>query len=171
MKRISILVMAAITVCALALITFAASRTDDEAFGIKIPPGYRDWKLISVAHEAGNLNDLRAVLGNDVAIKAYRDGKVPFPDGTIIARLAWKYVPSEENNKAFGREQSWIPGEPTNAQFMVKDSKKYAVTGGWGFAVFKNGKPDDKADLKTCFPCHLPVKERDFVFTKYAPTP
>ena len=173
MKRISILVIA-IAVCAVAFIAFAASGADDEAapiFGIKIPPGYRDWKLISVAHEAGNLNDLRAVLGNDVAIKAYQEGKVPFPDGTIITRLAWKYVPSEENNKVFGREQSFVTGEPTNVQFMVKDSKKYAETGGWGFAQFKNGKPDDKADLKTCFPCHVPIKERDYVFTKYAPTP
>ena len=56
-----------------------------------------------MAHEEGNLNDLRAILGNDVAIKAYREGKLPFPDGTIIARLAWSYVPSEENNKVFGR--------------------------------------------------------------------
>jgi hypothetical protein len=61
------------------------------------------WKLISVAHEEGSLNDLRALLGNDVTIKAYREGKLPFPDGTIIARLAWSYVPSEENNKVFGR--------------------------------------------------------------------
>jgi len=76
----------------------ASGRSDGEAdpvFGITIPPGYRDWKLISVAHEEGNLNDLRALLGNDVAIKAYREGKLPFPDGTIIARLAWSYVPSE----------------------------------------------------------------------------
>ena len=51
----------------------------------KFPPDYRDWKLISVAHEAGNNNDLRAILGNDVAIESYRDGKLPFPDGTIIA--------------------------------------------------------------------------------------
>lgn len=63
------------------------------------PAGCRDWKLVSVAHEEGNLNDLRAVLGNDIAIKAYRERKLPFPDGSIIARLAWKYVPSEENNK------------------------------------------------------------------------
>ena len=112
--------------CAVALIAFAAGRSDDEAaplFGIKLPPGYRDWKLISVAHEEGNLNDLRAVLGNDIAIKAYREGKLPFPDGTIIARLAWSYVPSEENNKVFGRSQSFVAGSATNVQFMVKDSK------------------------------------------------
>jgi hypothetical protein len=53
---------------------------------------------------------------------------------------------------------------------MVKDSRKYAATGGWGFAQFdKSGKPADEAKLKTCFPCHEPVKARDFVFTHYAP--
>jgi len=150
----------------------ASGRSDGEAetvFGITIPPGYRDWKLISVAHEEGNLNDLRALLGNDVAIKAYREGRLPFPDGTIIARLAWSYVPSEENNKVFGRSQSFVAGPATNVQFMVKNSKKYAATGGWGFAQFKDGKPADAALLKTCFPCHEPVKGRDFVFTQYAP--
>ena len=150
----------------------ASGRSDGEAdpvFGITIPPGYRDWKLISVAHEEDNLNDLRALLGNDVAIKAYRAGKLPFPDGTIIARLAWSYVPSEENNKVFGRSQSFVAGPATNVQFMVKDSRKYAATGGWGFAQFKDGKPADEALLKTCFPCHEPVKARDFVFTHYAP--
>jgi len=150
----------------------AAGDADGEAapiFGIKIPTGYRDWKLISVAHEEGNNNDLRAVLGNDVAIKAYREGKLPFPDGTIIARLAWSYVPSEENNKAFGRPQSFVAGPPINVQFMVKDSIKYAATGGWGFAQFKDGKPDGTALLKTCFPCHQPAKAQDLVFTHYSP--
>src|SRR5215208_5953052 len=71
----------------------------------KLPAGYRDWRLISVAREEGSLDDIRAVLGNDLAIKAYRDGKPPFPDGTIIARLAWSHLPSEENNKVFGKAQ------------------------------------------------------------------
>ena len=94
-------------------------------YDIKIPAGYRDWRLISVAHEEGNLNDLRAQLGNDVAIKAFREGKLPFPDGTIIAALHWNYVSSEENNKVFGRVQSFVAGSPKNIQFMIKDSKKY----------------------------------------------
>ena len=138
-------------------------------FDVKLPAGYRDWRLISVAHEEGNLNDLRAVLGNDLAIKAYREGKLPFPDGAIIARLAWNYVPSEENNKVFGRSQSFVAGSPTNVQFMVKDSKKYAATGGWGFAQFNDGKPVDAAALGGCYGCHVPVKDRDFLFTRYAP--
>jgi hypothetical protein len=152
----------------------AAGQADEKAapFGIEIPPGYRDWRLVSVAHEEGKLNDIRAILGNDEAIKAYREGKLPFPDGTIIARIAWSYVPSEENNKVFGRQQSFVPGPPPSwyLQFMVKDSKKYATTAGWGFAQFdKDGKPADEALLKTCFPCHVPVKARDFVFTRYTP--
>jgi cytochrome c553 len=141
-------------------------------FGITIQAGYRDWRLISVAHEEGNLNDIRAILGNELALKAYREGKLPFPDGTIIARIAWKDVPSEENNKVFGRSQSFVPGSAPDwyLQFMVKDSKKYAATRGWGYAQFdKDGNPADEAKLKTCAPCHEPAKAGDFVFTHYAP--
>jgi len=173
MKGFAYLLLAVVALTGvLVYMAHASGHADGEAapiFGIKIPPGYRDWRLISVAHEEGNLNDLRALLGNDVAIMAYREGKLPFPDGTIIARLAWSYVPSEENNKVFGRSQSFVAGSATNVQFMVKDSRKYAATGGWGFAQFKDGKPADEALLKTCFPCHEPVQARDFVFTRYAP--
>jgi hypothetical protein len=153
--------------------TFSAGGADDQSspiFGIKIPPGYRDWRLISVAHEEGNLNDLRAILGNDAAITAAREGKLPFSDGTIIARLAWSYDPLEESSKAFGRLQSFVAGPPKNGvQFMVKDSSKYASTGGWGFAQFDNGKPAAEAVQNTCFPCHAIVKARDFVFNRYSP--
>jgi hypothetical protein len=141
-------------------------------FGITIPPGYRDWRLISVAHEEGNLNDIRAILGNDVAIEAYRRGTLPFPDGTIIARLAWAYVPSEENDKVFGRAQSFVAGPAAQwyLQLMVKDSKKYAATHGWGYAQFdEDGTPAGEAKINTCAPCHEPDKANDFVFTHYAP--
>src|SRR3989442_15920456 len=144
MKRIAYLLVAVAAVAGVVAYTAPASgQANGEAapiFGVKIPPGYRDWRLISVAHEEGNLNDLRAILGNDVAIKAYREGNRPFPDGTIMARLAWSYVPLEESEKAFGRLQSFLAGPPKNgAQFMVKDSRKYASTGGWGFAQFNDG--------------------------------
>ena len=173
MKRIAAVLLAMAAAAGVVAVTAPArGHADGDAaptFGITIPHGYRDWSLISVAHEEGNLNDLRAILGNDIGIAAYREGKLPYPDGTIIARLAWNYVSSEENNKVFGRAQSFVAGPATNVQFMVKDSKKYAGTGGWGFAQFKDGKPADEALLKTCFPCHEPVKARDFVFTRYAP--
>src|SRR5688500_19915052 len=67
-----------------------AARTIDQG---KLPDGYRDWRLISVAREEGDLDDIRAVLGNDIAIEAYRERTpaYPFPEGAIIARLAWSY--------------------------------------------------------------------------------
>ena len=173
MKRITFLVAVATVAGVIAFAAPASRHANQEAAPIfvkTIPPGYRDWRLISVAREEGDLNDIRAILGNDVSIKAYREAKLPFPDGTIIARLAWSHDASEENNKTFGRPQSFVAGAPKNGvQFMVKDSKKYASTGGWGFAHFDHGKPADETVLNTCFACHQAVKERDLVFTRYAP--
>jgi hypothetical protein len=170
MKPVSPFVIAAVMAGfgASAISSVAADPDDAPVLGGQPPPGYRDWRLVSIAHEAGALNDLRAVLGNDAAIEAYRGGKLPFPDGTIIARLAWRYVPSEENDKAFGRAQSFVAGAPTNVQFMVKDSRRYAATGGWGFAQFDDGKPTPVVG-RDCFGCHVPAKAQDFVFTHYAP--
>lgn len=174
MSRIVVVLVAvlALAVVVDSMVSALAEGEGESApvFGVGIPAGYRDWRLISVAHEEGDLNDLRAILGNDTAIRAYREGKLPYPDGTIIARLAWRYVPSEENNKVFGRPQSFVAGTPVNGvQFMIKDSKRYAASGGWGFAQFNDGKPADEAVHKTCFACHEPAKARDFVFTRYAP--
>ena len=156
MKRLALLLV----VVGMALVfTTRASRSNNQeatpVFVTEIPRGYREWRLVSVAHEEGNLNDIRAILGNDDAINAYRQGKLPFPEGTVIARIAWRHVPSEENNKVFGRAQSFVPGDapPWYLQFMVKDSKKYAATGGWGYAQFdKEGKPGPESDMKKCFP-------------------
>lgn len=158
-----------------------ASQGDNQdgapTFLTEIPQGFRDWKLIAVSRltrSDGN-TQLRAELGNDIALKAYREGKLPFPDGAIIAALHWNEVSSEENNKVLAKGfpgagiQSFVPGSDVNMQFMVKDSKKYGATGGWGFGDFTDSKPGDETLMKTCFACHLPAKDRDFVFTKYAP--
>ncbi len=152
----------------------AASGDASPIYGVTIPRGYRDWKVIAVDQlVTDKVDQLRAQLGNEIAIKAFKEGKVPFPDGAIIAALHWNRVPSEENNKVlagpFPGAQSFVVASAVNVQFMVKDSKKYAATGGWGFADFKDGKPGDEALHKTCFPCHEPAKDRDFVFTHYAP--
>jgi hypothetical protein len=181
-------VCATLTVCTLYVTKSTAQRAEESQpqaernaspiYGITIPAGYRDWRLISVARLAGGkLKQLRAQLGNDIAIKAFREGKLPFPDGTIIAALHWDEAASEENNKVLASGfpgaglQSSLAGSAENVQFMVKDSKKYAATDGWGFADFRNGKPGDEALHKTCFPCHQPAKDRDYVFARYAPTP
>src|SRR5215510_13553461 len=179
-------VCATITVCTL-YVTNSTAQSAKEGqpqaesnaspiYGITIPAGYRDWRLISVGRLAGgNLKQLRAQLGNDIAIEAIRAGKRPFPDGTIIAALHWNEGSSDDNNKVLASGfpgaglQSFVAGAPVNVQFMVKDSKKYAATGGWGFADFTNGKPGNEALHKTCFACHQPASDRDYVFTRYAP--
>ena len=174
MRQIAFLLAAVAMVAGIvAYMPPASGQTHGETapiFVTKIPPGYRDFRLISVAHEEGNLNSLGAVLGNDVAIKAYREGTLPYPNGTIIVALHYRHAPSEENDRIFGRAQSFVPGPPTNIQFMVKDSQKYAATGGWGFGHFStDGKPGAEALMRTCFPCHAQEKARDLVFTQYAP--
>lgn len=172
MKRIVFLSIAIAVAGASSSLVMASRSADADtgtAYVSTTPPGYRDWRLISVAHEEGNLHSFAAILGNDVAISAYREGKLPYPDGAIIAALHYGHVPSEENNKVFGDPQSFVPGPPTNTQFMVKDSKKYAATGGWGFGHFnKDGSIGNETLMKTCFPCHAKAS-RDFVFTRYAP--
>ena len=179
MKRIAFLLLAVATLAGIVTFMAHASGQSDEdsspIYGVKIPAGYRDWKLIAVAQllVPGKTDQLRAQFGNDIAIKAFKEGKVPFPDGAVIAAIHWTRVPSEENKKvlagAFPGAQSFVVGSGVNVQFMLKDSKKYAATGGWGFADFKDGKPGSKELHETCFPCHAPVKDRDFVFTRYAP--
>jgi hypothetical protein len=178
MKGIAFLVALTTVAGVVALAAPASGSADEEAspiYGVTIPPGYRDWKVIAVNHLlfAGKGEQLRAQLGNDIAIKAFKEGTIPFPDGAIIAAIHWTQVSSEDNNKVldvpFPGTQSFVIGSRVNVQFMVKDSKKYAATGGWGFADFKDGKLGDKALHETCFPCHVPAKDRDYVFTRYAP--
>jgi len=185
MKRIAFVIFALMTAAGVGVsIAPSAGHADATAAPIyvtKIPAGYRDWKLVSVAREEGELKDIRAIVANEKGIKAFREAKLPFPEGTIIARIAWDHVPSDENNKIFKEfaksngvsppgAQSFVAGRPKNGvQFMVKDSKKYAATGGWGYAQFDDGKPADDKVMGACFPCHQLIKARDYVFTRYAP--
>ena len=189
MRRIVLVGVAAAAAAGVAAYMGSASgQSNGEAapiYGVELPEGYRDWRLISVKRLTGKqltgtgreLKQLRAELGNDLAIKAYRDGTLPFPDGAIIAALHWNEDWSDSDNQALAAGfpglglESTFAGSAVNAQFMVKDSKKYAASGGWGFADFTKGKPGDEALHAKCFPCHAPAKDRDYVFTRYAPTP
>jgi len=133
-------------------------------YGVTVPDGYRDWELVATSQETGVLDELRAVVGNSASIAAFRSNALPFPDGAILVKLAFKRVRSSEFPAAF------IPGRATTVQVMVKDSKRYASTGGWGFGRFINGVPVDEAQHRTCFACHeAHVRSHDFVFTRYAP--
>lgn len=178
-RIVNVLVVVVTLVGVVAYIDLAIGQTEEGAapvFLSEIPQGYREWQLIAVTRlTPPKGSQLRGMLGNDIAIKAYREGKLPFPDGAAIAALHWNEVSSEENNQVLDKGfpgagiQSFVPGSGVNIQFMVKDSKKYTATGGWGFGDFTNGKPADEKLMKTCFACHLPAKDRDFVFTRYAP--
>jgi len=133
-------------------------------YGVAIPEGYRQWQMIAPAEEAAPLDELRVVLGNPAAVKAIENSTLPYPDGTILVKLAYKRMQSPEF------ESATVPGAPTTVQVMVKDSRRYASTGGWGFGRFVNGQPVDAAQHQTCFACHAArVKDRDYVFTRLAP--
>ncbi len=167
MKRTPILVLAAAaTACVIASTPSTAGRADDGAspiFGVKIPAEYRHWEIAAVSHEVG-LDELRGILGNAISMQTYREGTLPFPDGAILVKLAWKHV------ALAGIDGAFVTGPATTVQIMVKDSKKYTATGGWGFGRFIDGKPVDEAQCKTCFPCQeANVKGHDLVFTRLAP--
>jgi hypothetical protein len=151
----------------LAASAFSAAQSQQAAspiFGVTIPAGYRSWELVAPSQETGSLDELRAVVGNAPSMTAYRSNTLPFPDGSILVKLAYRRVQSSEFPAAF------VPGSPTTVQVMVKDSKRYASTGGWGFGRFINGTPVDEAQHRTCFACHAAhVHDHDFVFTRYAP--
>jgi hypothetical protein len=131
--------------------------------GVTIPKGYRNWQVVAPS-QRDDMDQLRVILGNDIAMKAYRSKTLPFPDGATLAKLIWKRAKSAEFDNTF------VPGEPVRVEFMVKNAKKYAATGGWGFGRFVNGKPADEMQHGTCWPCHeANVKGNDWVFTRYAP--
>ena len=158
----------ALMLCAIAGSVLAANTAKPAVspiFGVSIPEGYRDWTLIAPAEEAPPLDELRVVLGNPAAVKAIQHLKGPFPDGAILVKLAYKRKQSPEFTPAT------VPGQATTVQIMVKDSKRYASTGGWGFGRFVGGVPVDAAQHQTCFACHeaRAAKDRDFVFTRFAP--
>lgn len=137
--------------------------------GLKLPHDYWDWQLIASSHRNDN-DTLRVVLGNDTAVEAVRAGDTnPWPDGAILAKLVWKDR-KDENWPA-----ATMPGEFVHAEFMYKESAKFADTGGWGWArwVGMEQKPyGENAEFsQECIGCHMPVKDRDYVFTTPAQLP
>ncbi|MCK5830441.1 MAG: cytochrome P460 family protein [Methylococcales bacterium] len=134
--------------------------------GIEFPAGYKQWQTIGISHRTDN-NSLRTILGNDTAVKAARAGKIkPWPEGSILAKVVWKQRTDENWPAAI------VPGEFLQAEFMIKDSKKYETTHGWGFARWKGKdlKPwGESANFaQQCAACHTPVADKDYVFTSPA---
>src|SRR5580700_4890219 len=162
MKRIGFLLLAVVSMAGIIVhMAHASGQSDADSspiYGVKIPAGYRDWQLIAVNQLLipGKADQLRGQFGNEIAIKALKEGTLPFPDGSIIAAAHWTRVSSEFNNKAldppFAGAQSFVVGSRVNVQFMVKDSKKYADSGGWGFADFKDGSRGTKRCTRPASP-------------------
>ena len=137
--------------------------------------GYEAWQLVSISQD-GPL--MAATLANPVMIKAYQAG-IPgngkaFPDGAKLAKIHWNPKKMETFPAAT------VPGTQHDMDFMVKDSKRFADSGGWGWAAFEYDavadtfrpgtsadKPPQRNDAKCGFACHTSVKTRDYVFTDY----
>jgi len=176
-------------VTAIAIITIVLSVLGGMAipaqdkYTVKVPNGlafsefrgYEDWQVVSISQD-GNL--IAAILANPVMIDAYRAG-VPgngkkFPDGSKMAKIHWNPKKMETFPVAT------VPGTLHDVDFMVKDSKRSADSGGWGWAVFMYDaasdtftpgtladKPPQGNDAKCGFACHTIVKGQDYVFTAY----
>ena len=145
--------------------------------------GYEDWQTIAVSQtEASKV--LRVILGNPAMINAFREGipgnGKPFPDGATMAKIVWKQ--KELTTPPFSASTpDTVPDTLEDVEFMVKDSKRFADSGGWGWGVFEYDpasrtfrpgtladKPPQANDAKCGLACHTIVKGNDFVFTAYA---
>ena len=136
--------------------------------GIAIYSDYMAWKVISPSYREDK-NQIRIITGNEIAVSALHAGKKPLPDGSVLAKVAWK----AEKHPSF--PVATEPGAFVQVEFMVKDAKKYKDTGGWGFARFVGNelKPygDNAGFVTECFGCHIPVAGNDYLFTKIVKTP
>jgi hypothetical protein len=138
--------------------------------------GYEDWQTIAVSH---NGDKLATILGNPAMIEAYKAGVPgngkPFPDGAMMAKIHWTAKKAEDQPR-----EPLVPGPLHDVDFMVKDSKRFADSGGWGWAVFEydaasqtfrpgdtSDEPPQEHDAKCGFACHTIVQAKDYVFTAY----
>jgi hypothetical protein len=179
-KSIGVIVFLGVFLSVLVALTMAAQ----DKYTLKVPNGlafsefrgYEAWQVISISQGGGGL--IAAVLGNPVMINAYSAGVPgngkPFPDGAKMAKIHWNPKKLETFPSAT------VPGTQHDVDFMVKDSKRFADSGGWGYGVFDydaasdtftpgglTGKPPQGNDAKCGFACHTTVKTRDYVFTSY----
>ena len=156
------------------LISFVVSQALAEnalptANGISYPAGLKNWQVIASSYRTDN-NTQRVILGNSIAVKASRSGQIqPWPKGSILAKLVWK------NRKHPEWDSAVIAGDFVHSEIMVKDSIKYKMTGGWGYARWSGetqqpyGK--DESFSQECLACHIQVKKNDYIFTIPATIP
>ncbi|MGC2062993.1 MAG: cytochrome P460 family protein [Thermodesulfovibrionales bacterium] len=179
MKRISIFVIAGFIGISLVLAGSDLLSAQDKyavkalnGLSFEDIRGYETWQVIAPSYRTDK-KEVRYILGNTALVDAYKKGSsksgIPFPDGAILVKIAY----SEIKNPAF--PAALEPDVLQRIEFMMKDSKKFSSTGGWGYARFvyeptsntytAYGKDASFAD--ECYQCHTLVKDRDYVFTKY----
>ncbi len=162
----------------------ASADSAKDKYALKVPggvafsefKGYEGWQVVSISEDNGKF---AAILANPTMIKAYQAGipgnGKPFPNGSKMAKVHW--TPKEMETFPGAR----VPGAQHDTDFMVKDSKRFADSGGWGWGAFEydaatdtfrpaneTDKPPQAHDAKCGFACHTKVKDRDYVFTEYA---
>jgi Cytochrome P460 len=183
MKGKSMLISVGIAV-PLAILATGAAISAQDRYTVKVPhglafsefQGYEGWQTISISHN-GEL--LAVILGNPSMIDAYKAGipgnGKPFPDGAKMAKIHWS---AKKNELQPG--QPLVPGSLHDVDFMVKDSKRFSDSGGWGYAEFEfdaasdtfrpgttADKPPQGNDAKCGFACHTAASKQDYVFTAY----
>ena len=174
----------AVTTVVLAGLTHEAISAQNK-YTLKVPgglafsefKGYEGWQVISISHTD---KIMAVIVGNPKMIEAYKAGipgnGKPFPDGAKMAKVHWKPV---QSTTAPG--PTTVPDGQTNVDFMVKDSKRFADSAGWGWGAFEHDpasgtfrpattsdSPPQANDAKCGLQCHTRVKTRDYVFTEYA---
>ncbi len=144
-----------------------AGEIADAPNGIAFPADYMSWQVISTSSRTDN-ETLRAILGNDIAVKAARSGQInPWPNGAMLGKVVWKQTSDKHWPAAI------VPKKFVHVEFMLKHAVNYQSTGGWGYARWVGqdlkvyGKSPDFAN--ECYGCHKPVKDQDYVFTRPAP--
>jgi hypothetical protein len=177
--------ISAMVLASLAVLSTGAASPAQDKYAVKVPHGlafaefrgYESWPVIAISQ---NGDKVAVIVGNPVMINAYKSG-IPgngdaFPDGSKMAKIHWM---PRKNEAAPGAPT--VPGTLHDVDFMVKDSKRFTDSGGWGWAAFDYDAASDKFtpgtpadnppqgnDAKCGFACHTIVKNRDYVFTEYA---
>ena len=177
-------IRAAVAIVVLPSVLAGMALAAQDRYSLQVPGGlafsefrgYEDWQVIAVSH---NGDKLALIVGNPTMIEAYKAG-IPFngkpvPDGARIAKTHWTAKKLEDQPG-----EPVVPGSLHDVDFMVKDSKRFADSGGWGWAVFEydaasdafrpgneNDSPPQANDAKCGFACHTIVAAKDYVFTAY----
>src|SRR5262245_2124055 len=183
MKAKTLLTMAS-AMLVLAVLGHADGPAEDK-YELKVPGGlafaefrgYEDWAVIASDHTD---EVMKVIVGNSIAIDAFRAGiprnGTPFPDGAKMAKVEW--LPKKSPDAPYDIK---VPGSVSGLGFMVKDAKRFADSGGWGYASFKHDaasgayvpadrshKPPQGNDARCGSACHTIAKANDYVFTEYA---